>query len=412
MKFRVLLIMAALSAFFFSLPALAQNQGGKTPDIPPSQPVLPAEAVTNTTVTDPSGILNTTSPGQPASTPVKIEVQDAIALPPSARGKQTDDKKAEEQRRKQEEEQKALEEQRKKEEQQKALDEQRKKEEEQKALEEQRKKEEQQKLDAERKRKEEQAAEEARKKEQQAAEEAKRQQQATDAEARKKEREAAAEAKKKEQQAAAEAKRQEREAAAEAKKKEQQAAAEAKRQEREAERERRRMEAEAAEAITSDKELFGVTTNLLLDAVTAVNVGVQVPVGRRWCFSVDYTTPWWSNSEGTHALQIQHMNIGARYYLDPWPSRGASVCRGWFATASFGTGKYNLAWNTTRANATELLGSFGGGYSLPFGTWWRLDMSASMGMLLSHKFTGSTRLPDPTALKVSLTYHLHTPAKK
>ena len=171
-------------------------------------------------------------------------------------------------------------------------------------------------------------------------------------------------------------------------------------------------EAESAASLYGGKELFAISTNLLMDAVTAVNLGVHVPFGRRWMVSADYTFPWWVNNAGTRALKVRHLNIGARYYFKPWTSRGSDVCLGWYTTASFGSGNYNFAWDGNTARATETLPAIGGGYSLPLGDWWRLDFSANIGLLISHTADVTSILPDPTGLKVSIVYHFHTPVKR
>ncbi len=41
------------------------------------------------------------------------------------------------------------------------------------------------------------------------------------------------------------------------------------------------------------KVLFGVGTNLLFDAVSRVNVSLDIPVGKHWDITADYVFPWW-----------------------------------------------------------------------------------------------------------------------
>ena len=116
------------------------------------------------------------------------------------------------------------------------------------------------------------------------------------------------------------------------------------------------------------KALFGVGSNLLADAVTAVNVSLEVPVGRRWDITADYYFPWWKNRSSSFAFQILHLDLGARYYFTP----------GWFASASLGAGYYDFAPWGNGIQGEEVKFSLGGGYTWALGSWWR--MSAELGI--------------------------------
>ena len=181
------------------------------------------------------------------------------------------------------------------------------------------------------------------------------------------------------------------------------------------------LEREVAAAMdTTAHVLFGVSSNLLLDAVSAVNVGVEVPFGRHWGAHLGYTTPWWSFAEQYYAMQIQCLDLGVRYYFKPWTYRGSDVYRGWFVSAAFATGKYNLAWKGAGVDGVAMIGGIGGGYTWALGDWWRLDASCNLGMMIAdfnrYDLTGTSslpggkvhsRLPDPASFKVTLTYLIH-----
>ena len=166
--------------------------------------------------------------------------------------------------------------------------------------------------------------------------------------------------------------------------------------------------------------LAGISSNLFLDALTAVNLGIEVPIGRHWGAHIGITTPMWSSADGMRAMQIQCLDLGARYYLKPWEYRGSDVYKGWFFSAAVATGKYNLAWNGQGVQGTAIIGGIGGGYTWAFGPWWRLDLSGNIGMMISdftrYDLVGDgalpggvihSRLPDPGSFKVTLTYMIH-----
>ena len=136
--------------------------------------------------------------------------------------------------------------------------------------------------------------------------------------------------------------------------------------------------------------------------------------------------PWWGSADNSFAFKAMNVNIGARYYFTPWENNGFEVCRGWFLSASFGAGLYDARLNFNGSKGRGLLGNVGGGYSFPLGDWWRMNLSAGIGVMVSDntiyratadgntisRSSGVLTHPDPTSLKVSFTYIFHAPRKK
>ena len=152
----------------------------------------------------------------------------------------------------------------------------------------------------------------------------------------------------------------------------------------------------------------GLSTNLLFDAITAVNLGVEVPIGSRFGLHAGYTFPFWTFPGETVRFNVSAFDLGARVYLHPWETRGYDLYRGWFFTVSAATGKFDLSWNGGGSQGTAIIGAVGGGYTWPVGTWWRLDVSGSAGAMICHFSDGRTsRLPDPAVFKVTMTYLFH-----
>ena len=391
-------------------------------------------------------------------TPQKqYEVEDAVFVRPDAKGKSSDEalkaaeeaRKAEEarqaeeakrleaERQKKEAEAKAAEEARKAEEAKKA-EEARKAEEAKKAEEarkaekaqkdeEARKAEEQKRLEAEQQKQQKadakKAAEEARKAEKALkAEEAQKAKEARQAEKARKAEEAkqAKEARQAEKARKAEEARQAKQTKTEQPETDKQKEAELKRQEADLRRQEAELKRQEADLRQQELEILrqqetdgkvavaGLSTNLLFDAITAVNLGVEVPIGSRFGLHAGYTFPFWTFPGETVRFNVSAFDLGARVYLHPWETRGYDLYRGWFFTVSAATGKFNLSWNGGGSQGTAIIGAVGGGYTWPVGTWWRLDVSGSAGAMICHFSDGRTsRLPDPAVFKVTMTYLFH-----
>ena len=45
------------------------------------------------------------------------------------------------------------------------------------------------------------------------------------------------------------------------------------------------------------KPLFAFKTNLRVDVITALKIGVEVPIGKRWSVDADWLFPWWRHDK-------------------------------------------------------------------------------------------------------------------
>ena len=161
-------------------------------------------------------------------------------------------------------------------------------------------------------------------------------------------------------------------------------------------------------ALSGPTVIAGLSSNLLFDAITALNFGVDVPIGNHWGVHAGYTFPFWTFADETQAFKISALDLGARVYLHPWKYRDFDIYRGWFFTASVATGKFDVALGEIDRKGTGMIGALGGGYTWPVGDWWRLDVSGSMGAMICKFSDGEvSRLPDPAVFKVTMTYFFH-----
>lgn len=62
--------------------------------------------------------------------------------------------------------------------------------------------------------------------------------------------------------------------------------------------------------------VLNVRTNMLFDAATVLNVGLECYLpGHRWTLLADYTFPWWSHDKSHHYLQMLNGSVEARRYF-------------------------------------------------------------------------------------------------
>ncbi len=179
------------------------------------------------------------------------------------------------------------------------------------------------------------------------------------------------------------------------------------------------------------KTIAAVKTNLLYDAVTALNVEVEVPIGKRWSVMVEDVFPWWETSN-KYCFQMWEMGIEGRFWLKPWDVNGTQKLRGWFAGPYVMSSKYDFQYDTS-INYQGEYWSVGAtaGYAMPIGRKKRLNLefSLSLGYLQSPyrhymptdsydklirdpSVVGTVKYFGPTKAKISLVLPINIPTKK
>lgn len=180
-----------------------------------------------------------------------------------------------------------------------------------------------------------------------------------------------------------------------------------------------------------NRPILGVNTNLAFDALTAVNLGLELPLGRHWDLTADVYFPWWTFPTKEITFQWVHADLGARYYFKGWKERQTSqVCRGLFAGATIGGGLFDVGHQQTGYQGEELSAKLRLGYTFRFSPSWRMSVFAGGGVaftqyrpydivvqdgvqhLLYDDLVPPVRrvVPIPD-LGLSLTYFIHTSAK-
>lgn len=133
------------------------------------------------------------------------------------------------------------------------------------------------------------------------------------------------------------------------------------------------------------RTVAAVKTNLLYDAVTAVNFAVEVPIGERWSIVAEDVFPWWSwgPNRNKYAFQMVEIGIEPRYWF--YKKEDADVLEGHFVGVYGMSAMYDFQWDRSLCYQGEYWSTgVTYGYSLPVKEWLKLEFSASVGFMRSN----------------------------
>ena len=169
---------------------------------------------------------------------------------------------------------------------------------------------------------------------------------------------------------------------------------------------------------------FAVKTNLPADLVTAVNLGVELPLGEDFSLNAHFTFPWWTAGPygNKYALQL----LDAEGELRWWFAPGEERLEGHYFALQGSGGKFDLQWG--RDIGCYQCYNWGVGlsygYSMSLGEHWNLEFALTLGylaidyqhyvpspdwsvLLRDNAKAGVLHYFGPTGLKVSLVYPFH-----
>lgn len=129
-------------------------------------------------------------------------------------------------------------------------------------------------------------------------------------------------------------------------------------------------------AARSDRRtILALKTNMLYDAVTALNYAVEVPLGHDLSLQLQQYTPWWLTKSNRQCLQF--LSLGAEFR---WWFKSDETLQGHFIGAHAWSGKGDMQWNRTGCWQFEFWSAgVSYGYSMPIGRWANLEFSISAG---------------------------------
>ena len=169
---------------------------------------------------------------------------------------------------------------------------------------------------------------------------------------------------------------------------------------------------------------FAVKTNLLADLVTAVNLGVEVPLGEDFSVNAHFTFPWWTAGPygNKYALQL----LDAEGELRWWFAKGEERFEGHYVALQGSGGKFDLQWG--RDIGCYQCYNWGVGlsygYAMSLGKHLNMEFALTLGylaidyqhyvpspdwsvLLRDNAKAGVLHYFGPTGLKVSLVYPFH-----
>lgn len=129
------------------------------------------------------------------------------------------------------------------------------------------------------------------------------------------------------------------------------------------------------DARSDRRTILALKTNMLYDAVTALNYSVEVPLGHDLSLQLQQYTPWWLTKSNRQCLQF--LSLGAEFR---WWFKSDETLQGHFIGAHAWSGKGDMQWNRTGCWQFEFWSAgVSYGYSMPIGRWANLEFSISAG---------------------------------
>jgi hypothetical protein len=180
------------------------------------------------------------------------------------------------------------------------------------------------------------------------------------------------------------------------------------------------------ESRNRERPVLAVKTNLLFDAVTALNVGLEVPIGERWSLAGEYIFPWWLSEKKQNSLQLISGNLELRRWFGDRDHRARMT--GWFGGVFAGGGYFDLERNRKGYQGEFYMApGLSGGYAHEIGRnrKWRMEYALGLGYLnvkyreyqarigmdnqwhLIRQKTGNYTFVGPVSAKISLVWTLN-----
>lgn len=192
------------------------------------------------------------------------------------------------------------------------------------------------------------------------------------------------------------------------------------------------IETKSEEPVWRYKRPVAFKTNLLFDLATALNVEVEVPLGRHFSVAAEWMSPWWLWEDKQNSLELMLITLEARYWLRSRFTKQDEALgthnplTGWFVGLYSSMGKYDFE-RDKKGYQGEIYLSTGLtlGYVQPLSRNFNMEFSISGGYLQSgyryynarqdalgdwhliKQYSGFFRWIGPTKAKVSLIWYPH-----
>lgn len=183
---------------------------------------------------------------------------------------------------------------------------------------------------------------------------------------------------------------------------------------------------------------IALKTNMLFNAAMALNVEVEIPIGKRVSFAGEWIFPWWLWEKKQNCIEVLSGNLEARYWFRPNytkqdPSLGLhNPITGWFAGIYGGGGLYDLEWKREGYQGEFFIATgISSGYVLPLSRNINMEFSLGFGFMrtkyrhyhaqhcelkdhwhLIKQHSGQYTWIGPTRAKISFIWYPHFKVKK
>ncbi|MFR9503664.1 MAG: DUF3575 domain-containing protein [Rikenellaceae bacterium] len=176
------------------------------------------------------------------------------------------------------------------------------------------------------------------------------------------------------------------------------------------------------------RTLFAVKTNLLFNAVTALNVELEIPIGDRYSIAGEWIFPWWLSDSRQRCFELLCGTVEGRRWLGD--RTGVEQLTGWAVGLYAGCGYYDFEWDGTGYQGENVIaGGISAAYAHSIGENLRLEYSLGVGLLTTkyRKYKAQQCGDDwnlklterstkhffgPTRCRISLAWMLHRADKR
>jgi len=150
------------------------------------------------------------------------------------------------------------------------------------------------------------------------------------------------------------------------------------------EEEQEQEQADSTSSTEREKNMIlALKSNLLYDAVTALNAELEIPVWERLSLNAEFVTPWWETGN-KYAFQLQYVSAEVRYWFKPWERFGEDKLRGWYVAPYVAAGQYDFQYDKKINYQGEFWSAgLSAGYAMQLSNNVNLEFSLSVGYLES-----------------------------
>ena len=130
--------------------------------------------------------------------------------------------------------------------------------------------------------------------------------------------------------------------------------------------------------------LMAFKTNLLYDAVSALNFEMEFPFAGRWSVMVEDVFPWWETGN-KYCFQMWEMGAEGRYWFKSWEPYSSYKLNGLFAGVYGMSSRYDFQWDTSlNFQGSYWSSGLSFGYVRPIGAKKRLNLEFSLAVGYLH----------------------------